>query len=169
MPRPNVVPTVQATNAIRHAVGGIPNIYQGVDNSAVALAGVLHIGEVLRKGQLTTVEIEAIKLAVSEAYGWNYCLAAHAMPGKGAGSIEEEDVGIRRAISQKPKIAALVKFVHTAIQAKARLSDTDVRVVKAAGYNDAQLTETLLTLAQAVFTSLFNRVHQTPPDFPPAV
>jgi hypothetical protein len=38
--------------------------------------------------------------------------------------------------------------------------------VKAAGYSDAQITESLLTVAQTVFTNLFNRVHQTTLDFP---
>ncbi len=38
----------------------------------------------------------------------------------------------------------------------------------AAGYNDAQAAEILLVIAQTVFTNLFNRVHQTPADFPSA-
>lgn len=75
MSRLNVVTPDQATgqtkelyNAIKRAVGGIPNIYQGTGNSAAALDGVLHIGEVLKKGQLTAAESEAIKLAVSQVF-----------------------------------------------------------------------------------------------------
>lgn len=175
MPRLNVVTPEQATgqtkelyNAIERAVGGIPNIYQGVGNSAAALEGVLHIGEVLKKGRLTSAEIEAIKLAVSETYGCNYCLAAHSLLGKKAGLTDEEVISIRRGASQKPKIGALVKFVNAVIQPQARVSDDEVRAVRTAGYNDAQIAETLLTVAQTVFTNLFNRVHQTPLDFPPA-
>ena len=81
---------------------------------------------------------------------------------------EEETIRIRRGAPQQPKLAALIEFVSTAIQPKGRVSDEDLRAVKAAGYNDAQITETLLTVAQTVFTNLFNRVHQTPLDFPPA-
>lgn len=175
MPRLNVVTPEQATgqtkelyNAIERAVGGIPNIYQGVGNSAAALEGVLHIGEVLKKGRLTSAEIEAIKLAVSETYGCNYCLAAHSLLGKKAGLTDEEVISIRSGASQKPKIGALVKFVNAVIQPQARVSDDEVRAVRTAGYNDAQIAETLLTVAQTVFTNLFNRVHQTPLDFPPA-
>ena len=175
MSRLNVVTPEQATGqtqalyaAIKRAVGGVPNIYQGVGNSAPALEGVLHIGEVLNKGQLSHAEIEAVKLAVSEAYGCNYCLAAHTVLGKKAGLSDAETISIRRGAPQQPKLAALVRFVNTAIQPKGRISDDDLRAVKAAGYSDAQITEALLTVAQTVFTNLFNRVHQTPLDFPPA-
>lgn len=175
MSRLNVVTPEQATgqtkalyDAIKRAVGRVPNIYQGVGNSAAALEGVLHIGEVLSKGQLTAAEIEAVKLAVSETYGCNYCLAAHTLLGKKAGLTDEQAISIRRGAPQQPKLAALVKFVNTAIQPKGRIADGDLRAVKIAGYNDAQITEALLTVSHTVFTNLFNRVHQTPLDFPPA-
>ena len=175
MARLNVVTPEQATgqtkdlyNAIQRAVGAIPNIYQGVGNSAAALEGVLHIGAVLGKGQLSAAEIEAIKLAVSETYGCTYCLAAHTLLGKKAGLTDEQALSIRRGTPQQPKLAALVKFVNATIQPKARVSDEELRAVKATGYNDAQITEALLTVAQTVFTNLFNRVHQTPLDFPAA-
>ena len=175
MARLNVVTPEQATrqtkdlyNAIQRAVGAVPNIYQGVGNSPAALEGLLHIGAVLGKGQLSAAEIEAVKLAVSEAYGCNYCLAAHSLLGKKAGLTEEEVISIRRGTSPKPKLGALVRFVNAVIPPTARISDDAVRAVKAVGYNDAQITETLLTIAQTVFTNLFNRVHQTPLDFPPA-
>lgn len=175
MSRLNVVTPEQATgqtkelyDAITRAVGGVPNIYQGVANSAAALEGVLHIGAVLGKGQLSGADVEAVKLVVSEAYGCTYCLAAHTLLGKKAGLTEEQTLGIRRGAPQPAKLAALVRFVNAAIQPKGRVSDDDLRAVRAAGYNDAQITETLLTIAQTVFTNLFNRVHQTPLDFPAA-
>jgi uncharacterized peroxidase-related enzyme len=175
MARLNVVTPAQATgqtkelyDAIKRAVGAVPNIYQGVGNSAAALEGVLHIGEVLKKGQLNAAEMEAIKLAVSQAYGCNYCLAVHSLLGKKAGLTDEELLRIRRGASQKPNIGALVKFVNIALHPQARVSDDDLRAVRAAGYNDAQIAETLLVIAQTVFTNLFNRVHQTPLDFPAA-
>lgn len=175
MSRLTVVKPDQATgqtkelyDAIKRAVGGVPNIYQGVGNSAVALEGLLHIGAVLGKSQLTAAEIEAVKLVVSEAYACTYCLAAHTLLGKKAGLTEEQTISVRRGALQQPKLGALIKFVNTALQPTGRISDEDLRAVKAAGYNDAQITEALLAIAQTVFTNLFNRVHQTALDFPPA-
>jgi uncharacterized peroxidase-related enzyme len=175
MPRLTVVTPEKATgetkelyDVIKRAVSAVPNMYQGVGSSAPALESVPHIGEALKRGGLTAAEIEAIKLVVSEAYGCTYCLAAHSMLGKKAGLTDQEVINIRRGGSQQPKVAALVKFVSATIQPQARVSDEQLRALKAAGYSDAQITEALLTVAQTVFTNLFNRVHETTLDLPPA-
>jgi len=74
MARLNVVAPAKASGhtkelyaAIQGAVGMVPNIL-GLGNSPVALEGVLHTDAILKKGQLSGAEIEAVKLAVSEAY-----------------------------------------------------------------------------------------------------
>lgn len=153
---------------IQASVGMIPNIYQGVANSPAALEGLLHLGKVLGTGQLSGAEIEAVKLVVSQAYGCNYCLAAHTLLGKKHGLTEGETIAVRRGTIEQPKLGALVKFVNAVFRPEGRASDDDVRALRAAGYNDAQITEVVLVIAQTVFTNLFNRVHQTPVDFPPA-
>lgn len=175
MARLNVVTPAQATGqtrelygAIQRAIGMVPNIYQGLGNSAVALEGVLHTDGLLKKGQLSGAEVEAIKLAVSQAYGCDYCLAAHTLLGKKAGLSDDDALGIRRGESRKPRIGALVKFVNAALHPQARISDEDLRDVRDAGYDDAQITETTQVIAQTVFTNLFNRVHRTELDFPAA-
>lgn len=175
MARLNIVTPEQATGqtrelygAIQRAIGMVPNIYQGLGNSPVALEGVLHTDGLLKKGQLSGAEIEAIKLAVSQAYGCDYCLAAHTLLGKKAGLSDADAIGIRRGESQKPRIGALVKFVNSALHPQARISDDDLRAVKAAGYGDAQIAEAVQVIAQTVFTNLFNRVHKTELDFPAA-
>lgn len=161
-------PTKDLYDALKRAVGGVPNIYQGIGNSAPALGAVLGVDGALKGGSLSGAEIEAIKLVVSEAYGCTYCLAAHSMLGKMAGLTEEEVIAIRRGAPRQPKIAALVKFVSGAFQPGARVSDEQLGALKSAGYSDAQIVEALLTIAQTVFTNLFNRVNQTTLDFPPA-
>lgn len=160
--------TREIFEALKRAVGGVPNIYQGVGNSAPALGALLRIDEALKSGSLTAAEIEGIKLVVSEAYGCNYCLAAHSMLGKKAGLDDAEIIAIRRGTTQRPRIGALVKFVGAALHPQARVSDEQLNALRAAGYSDAQITEVLLVIAQTVFTNLFNRVHQTKLDFPPA-
>lgn len=175
MARLNVVTPAQATGrtkelyaAIEGAIGMVPNIYQGLGNSPTALEGALHTDGLLKKGQLNGAEIEAIKLAVSEAYGCTYCLAAHTLLGKKAGLTDADTLSIRRGTPQQPKIGALVKFVNAVLHPQSRISDAQLAAVKAAGYNDAQLAEIVQTVAQTVYTNLFNRVHQTATDFPAA-
>ncbi|MGE3597135.1 MAG: hypothetical protein AB7N70_16440 [Dehalococcoidia bacterium] len=64
--------TKEIYEAMKRAVGGVPNIYQGVGNSAPALGALLGIDAALKHGALTAAEVEAVKLVVSEAYGCNY-------------------------------------------------------------------------------------------------
>jgi len=175
MARLNVVSPAQATGqtrelygAIQRAIGMVPNIYQGLGNSAVALEGVLQGDGLIKRGQLAGSEVEAIKLAVSEAYGCDYCLAAHTMLGRKAGLTDEDTLHIRRGHSSKPRIGALVKFVNAALHPQARISDEDLQAIRAAGFSDGQIAETVQVIAQTVFTNLFNRVHRTELDFPAA-
>lgn len=175
MSRLNVVTPAQAAGqtkalyeAITRAVGGVPNIYQGVGNSPAALEGVLQLGEALKKGQLSIAESEAIRLTVSEAYGCDYCLAAHTFLGRKAGLSNTELIQIRRGTVQDPRLGALVAFVRAALDPEARVSDDDLARLRSAGFDDARVAETLLVIAQTVFTNLFNRVHKTPLDFPAA-
>jgi hypothetical protein len=90
------------------------------------------------------------------------------MLGKKAGLADAEIIDIRRRTSQQPMIGALVRFVGAALHPQARVSDDQLNALRAAGYSDAQITDVLLVIAQTVFTNLFNRVHQTTLDFPPA-
>ena len=46
------------------------------------------------------------------------------------------------------------------------MSDADLREVRAAGVSDAEVTETIATVALNVFTNWFNHVAETPVDFP---
>ena len=90
MSRLNTAPISEASGqaaqlfaAIKSAVGMVPNAYAGIGSlSPVALESALHLDGALRKSSLSAKEIEAIKLAVSEQSGCDYCLAAHGQEGR---------------------------------------------------------------------------------------
>lgn len=175
MSRLNTLNQSQATgttktlySAIEEAMGIVPNIFKGFGNSPTALEGVLHTDALLKKGSLNGTEIETIKLAVSEAYGCTYCLAAHTLLGKKSGLSEADTIAVRRGNIAQPRLAALVKFVNDTLQPQARVSDAQLATIRAAGFNDAQIAEIVQAIAQTVYTNLFNRVHQTALDFPAA-
>lgn len=175
MPRLNVITTNQATgrtrelyDGLKKAIGAVPNIYQGVANSPAALDVLLGMGAKLKEGGLSGSETEAVKLVVAQLYGCNYCLAAHTMVGQKAGLSAADTIAIRRGTIAEPRLSALVRFVNKAVQPAGQISDEDLRAIRAAGFDDGQITEILLVLAQTVFTTLFNRVNQTDIDFPSA-
>ncbi|MBF6989442.1 carboxymuconolactone decarboxylase family protein [Cupriavidus sp. IK-TO18] len=175
MTRLNAVAPEQASgavkelyDAIRQAVGAVPNIHRGIANSPTALQSFLQLDSSLNDSQLGTLNQEAIALAVSQVYDCKYCLAAHTLLAKNAGLSEVETIEIRRGTSKRPGLEALVQFVIRAIRPDGRISDEDVAAVKVAGFSDAQITEALLKAAQTVFANVFQRVHQAPVDFPAA-
>jgi uncharacterized peroxidase-related enzyme len=156
--------------AITKAVGMIPNAYVAIGSNAPhVLANVLQTGAVLKQGQLSGRELEAINLAVSETSGCDYCLAAHTMTSKMAGYTPEEIIELRKGgFKSDAKIDALVKFVTTLVSTSNTLPAAAVDGVKKAGYTDPQIVESILAVSAILFTNMFNRVNDTVLDFPKA-
>ncbi|WP_266182042.1 carboxymuconolactone decarboxylase family protein [Dyella humicola] len=156
--------------AITKAVGMVPNAYATIGSNAPhVLANILQTGAVLKQGQLSGRELEAINLAVSEASQCDYCLAAHTMTSKMAGYSSEEILELRKGgFKGDAKIHALVKFAITLVSTSNTLSAEAVENVKKAGYSDRQIVESILAVSAILFTNMLNRVNDTVLDFPKA-
>ena len=155
---------------IKKAMGKVPNAYATVGSSAPnVLAHVLQTNAVLKQGELSALELEAINLAVSEASQCDYCLAAHTMTSKMAGYTAEQIMQLRKGgLEGNPKIDALAKFALTLVTSKNTLSAEAVDSVKNAGYSDRQILEAILAISAILFTNMVNRVNDTVLDFPKA-
>jgi AhpD family alkylhydroperoxidase len=78
--------TAELFAGLKAKLGKVPNAYDAIgSNSPVALEAILDFDGALAASSLARKEIEVIKLAVSEAAGCDYCLAAHTLMGKMAG------------------------------------------------------------------------------------
>jgi alkylhydroperoxidase family enzyme len=62
----------------------------------------------------------------------------------------------------------LVRLVRSLVLTRGEISADEFRVIKAAGYTDAQLVEISLAMAVITFTNVFNRINDTTLDFPAA-
>jgi uncharacterized peroxidase-related enzyme len=162
--------SAQLFAAIKKAIGKVPNAYATIGSSAPnVLAHVLQTGAVLKQGQLSALELEAINLAVSEVSQCDYCLAAHSMTSKMAGYTAEQIQQIRAGgLEGNAKIDALVKFALTLVTTRNTLAPEAVTSVKAVGYSDRQILEAILAVSAILFTNMFNRVNDTVLDFPKA-
>lgn len=160
----------QLFGAIKGAVGMVPNAYAAIgNNSPVALEAALGLDAALRKGSLSAREVEVVKLAVSEIAGCDYCLAAHTLFGGKLGLSRETMGQVRRnQPSGDARLDALAGFVHSVAGTRGEVPADVVAAVKAAGYSDAQIVDTLLAVSAITFTNLFNRVNATTLDFPAA-
>jgi uncharacterized peroxidase-related enzyme len=175
MSRFNAIKPEEATGAaaelfgkIKKAAGKVPNAYATIGTySPAALGAALSLDAVLASSSLSKQDVEAIKLAVSEVAGCDYCIAAHTLVGKFAGLSPEAMKQVRAGeASGDAKRDALIRFVRTLVQTHGTLPADDVDAVRAAGYTEQQIIETALAIATITFTNLVNRINDTTVDFP---
>ncbi len=162
--------TAQLFTAIQGAMGKVPNAYADIGgNSAVALEAALGLDAALRKSSLAARELETIRLAVSEAAGCDYCLAAHTLMASKNGIDQAASIALRQGTdSGDASLDALATFARSLVTSRGTTAPDTVALVKAAGYSDAQIVDTLLAISAITFTNLFNRVNDTVLDFPAA-
>ncbi|NNG21642.1 carboxymuconolactone decarboxylase family protein [Telluria aromaticivorans] len=169
-PADAVGPAATLFGAIKQAIGMVPNAYATAgSNSPVALKASLGLDAALRETSLSTKQVEIIKLAVSETVGCDYCVAAHTLMGKKAGLSRDSILAIRRgADSDDAATDALADFARLLVTTTGTVPLEEVEAIKAAGYSDAQIVDTMLAIASITFTNLLNRVNDTTLDFPAA-
>ena len=153
--------------AVKKQLGIVPNLFRLVSNSPAALEGYLALSAALGKGALPAATRERVALAVAEINGCSYCLSAHSYLGKTLAKLDEAEIlANRMGHSNDPKADAAVQFAAKVVKARGHVSDDDMRAVKLAGYDDAQVVEIVMHVALNTWTNYINEVAQTVVDFP---
>lgn len=152
---------------VKKQLGVVPNLFRLVSNSPAALQGYLGLSGALAKGKLPAATRERIALAVAEVNGCDYCLSAHTYIGKNLAKLDDAEITANRnGASNDPVADAAVRFAVKIAQARGHVSDEDVRAVKLAGYDDAQVIEIVQHVALNTWTNYINEVAKTEIDFP---
>jgi len=153
--------------AVKKQLGVVPNLFRLVSNSAAALEGYLGLSGALGKGKLPAQTRERIALAVAEINGCDYCLSAHTYLGKNLAHLDDAEMTANRSgASNDPMADAAVRFASKVVRERGHVSDEDVRAVKMAGYDDAQIIEIVQHVALNTWTNYINLVAETEIDFP---
>jgi uncharacterized peroxidase-related enzyme len=153
--------------AVKKQLGMVPNMFRLVGTSPAALEGYLGLNGALAKGALEAPTRERIALAVAEVNGCDYCLSAHSYIGKNLAKLSDAEIAANRnGGSGDTKADAAVRFAVKLVEARGHVTDTDIKAVKDAGYNDAQLIEIVLHVALNTLTNYVNEVAKTEIDFP---
>ena len=153
--------------AVHKQLGVVPNLMKMVGNSPAALEGYLSLNGALAKGSLGAKTGERIALAIAEFNNCSYCLSAHTYLGKNVAKLDDAEIAANRiGKSNDAKADAAVRFASKVAQARGHVSDSDVRLIKEAGYDDAQIVEIVLHVALNTLTNYVNEVAQTEIDFP---
>jgi uncharacterized peroxidase-related enzyme len=153
--------------SVQKQLGVVPNLFRLVANSPAALEGYLGLTGALGKGALPAATRERIALAVAEINGCGYCLSAHTYVGKNLAKLDDAEITANRnGASTDPKADAAVRFAAKVARERGHVSEDDVRAVRLAGYDDAQVIEIVLQVALNTWTNYLNEVAKTDIDFP---
>jgi uncharacterized peroxidase-related enzyme len=144
------------------------NVFKSMINAPAAVEAYLAMGEKLSGGLLSASEREIVQLAVSQANGCNYCLAAHTGLGRKAGLTADQAKDARRGVMSDPRQGALVRFALALHEKRGLVSDEDIEAFKKGGYEDGHIAEVVANYAQATFSNFFNHVNDSELDLPAA-
>ena len=152
--------------AVEKKLGVTPNLYRLLASSPPVLKGFLSLG-----GELSHVldlkTRERIALAVAEVNGCDYCLSAHSYVASNLAKLDEAEIALaRNGGSSDARSAAAVRFAAEVVRARGKVSDSELRAVKSAGFSDAQIVEIVAVAIDNVFTNFMNNVADTDIDFP---
>ena len=152
--------------AVKSKLGLVPNLTKVMANQPAVLDTYLAIGGALSGGAFDPKTREAIALTVAGANQCDYCASAHSAISAGM-KVDQAEISKRlNGHSDDAKLNTLLKFTSTIVDKRGLVSDADLSEFKAAGYNDADVTEVIANVVANIFTNYLNHVAETPIDFP---
>lgn len=149
---------------IGNAFGFVPHLFGVFAESPAALKGALAVYDAFSSSSLSPAEQQLVMLAVSEANGCAYCVAAHSTLAKRAAGVDAGLVDAVRGRATLPdtKFDALVTFTRKVVEQRGHLSDAEVGTFLNAGYSKAQLIEVLLGVGMKTFNNYVDHIARTP-------
>jgi uncharacterized peroxidase-related enzyme len=173
MPRINPVDPANAPekvkgllDAVQQKLGAKPNMMRAMGQSPALLEGYLSLMGALGTGKLGGKLGSRLALAIAETNQCEYCVSAHAVLGKRAGLTDQDISEALQPGSSTGRDDVAVKFTLAIVKSHGAVSDAELRDVRAAGFDDADIAEMVGHVALNVLTNYFNRLAHTEIDFP---
>jgi uncharacterized peroxidase-related enzyme len=144
---------------IEQAMGFLPHYFKALGAMPQAIEGQLHLNAaILNDGALSKAEKEQIGVVVSGINASSYCIVIH---------MELlQRLGIEKSLARKlvndyenaavpEKLKALFRFADKLTRKPVEIEDEDVQLLKKAGWDEAAIRETVLTVG---YFNYVNRV-----------
>jgi AhpD family alkylhydroperoxidase len=168
------VPTKNEVNETSQAIfdqlegqlGMVPNLYATIGYSSNALSSFLEFSGNAGKGVFSAKEIEAIKLATSQANNCIYCKSAHTAIAKMNGFSDEETVQLRNATIEDPKLNVLTNLAKQVAEKAGHADDTIKEQFFDLGYDEKALIEFVSVVIAVTFTNYVHGLTKVAVDFP---
>ncbi|MFO1303380.1 MAG: carboxymuconolactone decarboxylase family protein [Burkholderiales bacterium] len=153
---------------VKAGLGIVPNMARRMAQSPAVLDAYLAMAGALGGGTLRAPLRERIALAVAQANGCDYCLAAHGALGKGAGLRADDILAARQGEAGDARAQAALHFAQAVLDKRGHVDAADIAAIHDAGFDGGAIGEVVANVALNVFTNYFNSVAGTPVDFPAA-
>jgi uncharacterized peroxidase-related enzyme len=158
--------TKQLLDAVKTALGAVPNFIRVLANSPAALNAFLGLHGIAGAGVLEPKTRERIALAVAQQNECQYCVSAHTAIGRKAGLDTAEMLANRQGSSADAKAGAAIAFANALVANMGQLTKAEFDAARAAGHTDAELVEVITHVALNVFTNLLGKAAELEIDFP---
>lgn len=155
-------PILEAINA---QMGFVPNTFKAIAANPNVLEAVVSLQRTLTI--LDAKTRNSVALAVSQANGCNYCLAAHTFTSSKMTRMTDGDIALgRNGSSTDPIRAAAAHFAQELVNRRGKVSDAELAAVRDAGYSDPQILAIVALTVQFLLTNYLNNVIETDIDLP---
>lgn len=156
-----------ALEGAQQKLGFVPNMYGFMAHAPDLLTTYLAGYAGFRSGGgFTPAEQETVFLAVSQANGCDYCVAAHSMIAAKVSKVPEGSIVALRegTVLPEARLQALAAFTRTMVRTQGRPSAADVEAFLAAGFTPRHVFAVILAIAVKVMSNFSNHLTDTPLD-----
>ena len=153
-------------NAVARQLRFVPALFRAASISPEALTGLTQLSGAMSRA-FDARTLARIALAVSQVNECKYCLSLHTYLGMNFGKPSPDEMLRNRwGDSTDAKSTALVMFVRKLVETRGKVVDSELQMIRDAGFDDAQIIEIVAASAYFIFMNLINNVFDTKVDFP---
>jgi uncharacterized peroxidase-related enzyme len=149
------------------ALGFVPNMYGNMAHMPDLLATYMSGYDGFRKNSgFKPAEQETVFLAISQANGCSYCVAAHSMLADKMSGVPSDSIKALRSGSDLPdaKLNALAAFTRKMVKSAGWPDKKDVDAFLKAGYSERHIFAIILAIGVKTLSNYTNHVAGTPVD-----
>ncbi len=153
--------------ATKKKLGFVPNMYYAMANSPGLLNTYMQgYGKFRENSGFSSMEQEVVFLAISQANGCEYCMAAHSFLAEAASGVPSDVTAAIRDGKQVPEmqLSALSVFARLMVIKRGLPSRSDVEAFLSAGYQEKDILEIIHAIAIKTISNYTNHIFHTDVD-----
>ncbi|MUL49594.1 carboxymuconolactone decarboxylase family protein [Mycobacterium sp. CBMA293] len=159
--------TAELLAQVQKTLGLTPNMAKVMANSPTLLQSYLALSGAVAGGTLKPAVRERLAIATAQLNGCEYCLSAHTYIGTNIAKIDAGEVdSARRAESDDPHVAAVLKLSNAIAENAGDVNATELQAARDAGVSDEEIGEIVANVALNTLTNYFNVLAQVENDWP---